>query len=75
MAELLDHDPAARIAPFSSGIQLSFTPIKWQAKRSRRSRANSAAIVRVRIRLSASQSPWLRLLAVGSEKPRHSAPL
>src|ERR1700680_2189944 len=24
---------------------------------------------------SASQSPWLRLLAVGSEKPRHSAPL
>src|ERR1700730_17568577 len=23
----------------------------------------------------ASQSPWLRLLAVGSEKPRHSAPL
>src|SRR3984893_9061418 len=24
---------------------------------------------------SASQSPWLGLLAVGSEKPRHSAPL
>jgi hypothetical protein len=24
---------------------------------------------------SASQSPWLRLLAAGSEKPRHSAPL